>query len=75
MAGIEIEEDYLRDAVVDVAAARGVDVNVLNLTGCTVGHGRVELQLSSPFAWKRAPVVVFRHLDPSPALPGSGEWP
>jgi hypothetical protein len=65
MAGIEIEEDYLHDAIVDVAAGRGVGVNGLNLTGCTAGAGEVRLQISSPFAWKHAPVVVFRHTEPA----------
>ena len=51
MAGIEIDEDFLRDAIVDVAAARGVGVNGLNLAQCTVRDGRIELTLSSPFAW------------------------
>jgi hypothetical protein len=65
MAGIEIEDDYLQDAVVDVAAGRGTGVNGLNLTECTVGDGQIRLQISSPFAWKRAPVVVFRHIEPA----------
>ena len=65
MAGIEIEDDYLHDAVVDVAAGRGTGVNGLNLTECTVGGGQIRLQISSPFDWKRAPVVVFRHIEPA----------
>ena len=48
MAGLEIEEDYLRDAIVDVAVGRGVGVNGLNLTDCAVGDGRIRLQFSSP---------------------------
>jgi hypothetical protein len=36
MAGFEIEEDYLGDAIVDVAASRGIGVNGLNLTECVV---------------------------------------
>ncbi len=64
MAGIEIDEDFLRDAIVDVAAGRGVGVNGLNLTQCTVRDGRIELTLSSPFAWQRNATVVFRHAEP-----------
>jgi hypothetical protein len=65
MAGIEIEEDYLRDGIVDVAADRGVGVNGLNLTECTIQPDRIELSLSSPFKWPRPPVVVFRRTKPS----------
>ena len=64
MAGIDIDEDFLRDAIVDVAAGRGVGVNGLNLTNCTVRDGRIELTLSSPFAWQRNATVVFRHAEP-----------
>jgi hypothetical protein len=65
MAGIEIEEDYLRDAIVDVAAGCGIGVNGLNLTACAVKEEEIRFRLSSPFAWKRSPVVVFRHTNPS----------
>jgi hypothetical protein len=65
MAGIEIEEDYLRDGIVDVVASRGVGVNGLNLTDCRVDAGRIEFGLSSPFQWKRPPVIVFRRTEPS----------
>lgn len=65
MAGIEIEEDYLHDAVVDVAASRGIGVNGLNLTKCAAGDGQIRLQFASPFSWKRAPIFVFLHADPS----------
>jgi hypothetical protein len=64
MAGIEIDADLLGDAVVDVAAGRGVGVNGLNLTQCTTGDGRIELKLSSPFVWHRKAMVVFRHAEP-----------
>ena len=61
MAGIEIDEEHLRDAVFDVAAKRGVGVNGLNLTGADVHGHRLQFQLDSPFHWGRNPVVVFRH--------------
>ncbi len=64
MAGIEIEEEFLRDAVVDVAAGRGVGVNGLNLDECSVDNDGIALKLSSPFTWPRQPVVVFRHTKP-----------
>jgi hypothetical protein len=65
MAGIEIEEDYLRDAIIDVAAGRGVGVDGLNLGECSIDEGRIQLRLSSPFRWKRPPVLVFRRTEPS----------
>jgi hypothetical protein len=63
MAGIEIEEDYLHDGVIDVAAGRGVGVNGLNLGQCSIQEGRIQLNVSSPFNWERHPVVVFRRTD------------
>lgn len=64
MAGIEIEEDSLRDAVVDVRAGRGVGVNGLNVTECGVQDGEIRLGLASPFPWRRKPVVVFHGTEP-----------
>ena len=64
MAGIEIDEEYLRDAVFDVAAKRGVGVNGLNLTGADVHDHRIQFRLDSPFHWGRNPVVAFRHTQP-----------
>ena len=65
MAGIEIEEDFLRDAIVDVAAGRGVGVNGLDLTACQVGNGEIRFRLTTPFAWDRKPVIIFRRAEPS----------
>ena len=65
MAGIEIEEDYLRDAIVDVAAGRGIGVNGLNVSECSISDGQVRLRISTPFAWKRQPVVDFRRTEPT----------
>jgi hypothetical protein len=59
MAGIELEEDFLHDAVVDVASGRAVGVNGIDITECDVGGGRIQLTMTSPFAWVRRPVVVF----------------
>jgi hypothetical protein len=64
MAGIEIEEDYLRDAVVDVAAGQGVGANGLNVTECTVQKGDIHLGFTSPFPWQRSPVFVFHRCEP-----------
>jgi hypothetical protein len=64
MAGIEIDEDFLRDAVVDVAAGRGVGVNGINVNACGIHGDRIALRLSSPFPWRRQPVVVFHRADP-----------
>jgi hypothetical protein len=65
MAGIEIEEDYLHDGIIDVAAGRGIGVNGLNLGGCSISEGHIQLSLSSPFKWKRPPVIVFRRTESS----------
>ena len=61
MAGIEIDRDYLGDAVVDVAAGRAVGVNGINVTACQVAAGHVRLTMNSPFAWTRPARVVFRN--------------
>jgi hypothetical protein len=65
MAGIEIDEDDLRDAILDVAAGRGVGVNGLNLTGAEVSGSRIAFRLESPFPWIRPRIVLFRHTDPT----------
>ncbi len=64
MAGIEIEEDFLRDGVVDVAAGVGVGVNGLNVTTCEITGDAIRLEIDSPFTWSRSPVVIFHHADP-----------
>ena len=63
MAGIEIEEDFLRDAVVDVAASRGIGVNGLNVTSCKIEGKNIYLEVNSPFQWKRKPVIIFHHFN------------
>jgi hypothetical protein len=65
MAGIEIEEDFLHDAVVDVAAGCGVGVNGLNVTRCTVQANQIRLEIGTPFPWARQPVVAFRQAEPT----------
>ena len=45
MAGIEIEEDYLHDAVVDVPAGRGVGVNGLNVVRCAIQGSQIRLEI------------------------------
>jgi hypothetical protein len=64
MAGIEIEEEYLKDGVFDVSAQRAVGVNGLNLTDAAVEGHRIRFSLDSPFRWSRKPVIVFRHTRP-----------
>jgi hypothetical protein len=59
MAGIELEEDFLRDAVVDVATGVAVGVNGLNVTRCKVAGDTIELEIGSPFRWNREPVAIF----------------
>jgi hypothetical protein len=64
MSGIEMENDFLRDAIVDLPSAQGTGVNGLNVTKCEVSNDQINLELSSPFKWKQKPVVVFRGADP-----------
>lgn len=59
MAGVELEEDFLRDAVVDVASGRAVGMNGIDVTGCDITRGRIRLTMNSPFAWARRPIVAF----------------
>jgi hypothetical protein len=61
MAGIEMEEEFLRDGVVDVDSGVAVGLNGLNITRCAIRDGKIELEINSPFAWKRHPVLVFRN--------------
>jgi hypothetical protein len=63
MAGIEIEEEFLHDGIVDVASAVAVGVNGLNITRCEIDDGKIELAIDSPFKWQRKPVVVFRNIE------------
>ncbi len=65
MAGIELEEDFLHDAVVDVASGRAVGVNGIDITQCDIAGGRIRLNMTSPFAWTRKPLVVFRGAEPA----------
>jgi hypothetical protein len=65
MAGIEIDEGFLRDAIVDVASGAGVGVNGLNVTKCEIGNGRIAIEIDSPFPWPREPVVTFRNVGSS----------
>jgi hypothetical protein len=60
MAGIELEDDFLHDAVVDVASGRAVGVNGIDITECDIADGRIRLTMTSPFVWSRRPMVVFR---------------
>jgi len=65
LAGIEIEEEFLRDAVVDVHEKRGVGVNGLNLTACEISGDHISLQIESPYRWTRKPAVVFHFTVPT----------
>jgi hypothetical protein len=64
MAGIEMEESFLRDAVCDIAAQRCVGVNGLNITKWTMQGNAIDLQISSPFTWPRMPVLVCHRTQP-----------
>src|SRR5206468_2831347 len=56
MAGIEIEEEVLRDGACDIASGRCVGVNGLNMRGLQM---TAELQIDSPFRWSRRPTLIF----------------
>jgi hypothetical protein len=60
MAGIELEEDFLRDAIVDVPSGRAVGVNGIDVAECKISGDQIRLAMTSPFTWTRRPVVVFR---------------
>ncbi len=63
MAGIELEEDFLHDAVVDVTAGRAVGVNGIDISEYDNTDGQIRLTMTSPFVWTRKPVVVFRGVE------------
>ena len=65
MAGIEIDGEFLHDAIVDVASGTGVGINGLNVAKCEVGNGKIKIEINSPFQWQREPVVTFRNVRPS----------
>jgi hypothetical protein len=62
MAGVEIEEDYLPDVMVDVSAGRAVGVNGINAMDCSVTGDNIELKVNTPFGWSRRPVAAFRRV-------------
>jgi hypothetical protein len=64
MAGIELEEDFLRDAIIDLRAGVGVGVNGLDLTGFSAKAEQIAFTLRSPFVWHRPATVIFRHAEP-----------
>ena len=64
MAGIEIDHDFLKDAVVDVTAGIGVGVNGINVLSCRIEAEAIDLVLESPFQWTRNPVIVFYNATP-----------
>ena len=65
MAGIELEEDFVHDGVVDVASGRAVGVNGIDITAYDNTDGEINLTMTSPFVWARKPVVVFRGVAPA----------
>jgi hypothetical protein len=68
MAGIEIEEEFLRDIAVDMAASRGTGVNGINVTDCKIHDSEIQLEINSPFQWNRDPVIMFHN------IPGRGNY-
>ena len=64
MAGIELEEDFLRDAIIDLGAQVGIGVNGLDLTGLSVNGDQIAFALTTPFAWSRPAIVTFKNAVP-----------
>jgi hypothetical protein len=62
MAGIELEEDFLHDAVVDVAHGRATGVNGIDISACEIAGENIRLTMASPYDWSRQPVVAFRRI-------------
>lgn len=60
MAGIELEEAFLHDAIADIPSGRAVGVNGIDITKVEISGDRISLSMTSPFRWTRQPVVVFR---------------
>jgi hypothetical protein len=65
MAGIEMEEDLLHDAICDVNAGRCAGVNGLNVLDASIKNKKIVLRVESPYAWHRKPVVAFRGVTPA----------
>jgi len=65
MAGVEIEEDFLRDAVVDAASGAAVGVNGIDIAASSVRAGEIRLRVASPFAWRRDAVLAFHNAEPA----------
>jgi hypothetical protein len=40
-------------------------VNGIDITECDIAGGRIRLNMTSPFAWTRKPLVVFRGAEPA----------
>jgi hypothetical protein len=64
MAGIEISEDLLRDAICDIKAKRCVGVNGINLVTSTFDGGTIRLVAESPYAWRRPAIFTFQGAQP-----------
>lgn len=61
MAGIELESDFLGDLAVDVGAGIAVGVDGIDVASCEVGKASIDLKMSSPFEWTRAPIATFHN--------------
>lgn len=64
MAGIEIEETFLRDCLVDLPSGRAVGVNGLDVAECRVMAGAIALTLTSPFPKERGIILRCRGSEP-----------
>jgi hypothetical protein len=60
MAGIEMEEELLRDAICDVKAGRCAGVNGINIVSFTFRGRAITLAAESPYPWRRPAVFTFQ---------------
>jgi hypothetical protein len=64
MAGIEMEDDLLHDAICDVNAGRCTGVNGLNILDASIKDRKIALKVESPYRWHRKPVFAFHSAKP-----------
>jgi hypothetical protein len=62
MAGIEMEEDLLHDAICDATEGRCVGVNGINVTSALFHQATIAIHAESPYRWHRPAIFRVRGL-------------
>lgn len=62
MAGIEIEDDVLHDAVCDAREGRCVGVNGINIVSASFQESAIAISAESPYRWNRPAIFTVRGL-------------